>query len=261
MSEIFRCDDKEMLVAYLYGEIDPEGRHNVERHLHGCAACAEEAASLQSVRGDLESWLPPMPDLGFTIVRQPAAASAAVLRPPRWSAIGSLPAWAQAAAAILIVGVGAAIANVQVRYGSDGILVTTGWMSPVPAPAAVREAPATEDWRPALVALEQTMRSEMAQVKRTTEAPVANVRGPEPADNAAVLRRVQAMLDASEQRQRQETGLMLTQFTRDVDLQRRADLMRINQTFGTLQGRTFKNEAGQAEMMNLLRRVSVQPVP
>ena len=31
--------------------------------------------------------------------------------------------------------------------------------------------------------------------------------------------------------------------------------------FGTLQGRTFKNEAGQAEMMNLLRRVSVQPVP
>ena len=86
-------------------------------------------------------------------------------------------------------------------------------------------------------------------------------RSSDTADTAAVLRRVQAMVDASEQRQREQTGLMLTQLSRDVDMQRRADLMRINQGFGTLQGRTFKNEAGQAEMMNLLRRVSVQPVP
>ena len=54
---------------------------------------------------------------------------------------------------------------------------------------------------------------------------------------------------------------MLTQLSRDVDMQRRADLMRIDRASDTLQGRTFKNEAGQQEMINLLRRVSVQPVP
>jgi hypothetical protein len=78
-------------------------------------------------------------------------------------------------------------------------------------------------------------------------------------DANALLRRVQGLIDASEGRQRQEMALRLTQLMSDMDLQRRADLMRINQSFGTLQGRTIKNEAGQAEMMNILRRVSVQP--
>jgi hypothetical protein len=120
--------------------------------------------------------------------------------------------------------------------------------------------PARDEWRPALVALEQTLRTEMAQMKRTPEASAVSARS-EPVDSTAIMRRVQSMLDASERRQREDASLMLTQFTRDVDMQRRADLMRINQTFGALQGRTFKTEAGQAEMMNLLRRVSVQPVP
>jgi hypothetical protein len=165
---------------------------------------------------------------------------------------------------MLVVGLGAGMANLQVRYGNDGLLVTTGWMTASPAPVATglgdAAAPA-EDWRPALVALERTLRGEMAQMKRTAEPVPVNAKASEAADTAALMRRVQTLVDASEQRQRQETGMMLTQFTRDVEMQRRADLMRINQTFGALQGRAFKTEAGQAEMMNLLRRVSVQPVP
>src|SRR5262245_36429825 len=86
MSETFCCDDKDTLVAYLYGEIDPVVRHDLESHLRRCAACSDEVASLQSVRRDLESWVPPMPDLGFTIVRQPQAA-APVLTSPRWNAV------------------------------------------------------------------------------------------------------------------------------------------------------------------------------
>ena len=64
MSETFYCDDKETLVAYLYGEIDPVLTREVERHLESCAACTEDVTSLQAVRQDLESWVPPMPDLG-----------------------------------------------------------------------------------------------------------------------------------------------------------------------------------------------------
>ena len=134
MSETFRCDDKETLVAYLYGEVGPDQAREVERHLRTCEPCSEEIGSLQMVRQDLESWVPPVPALDFAIARQPAPPPAAVLRPPRWSAVPTLPAWAQAVAALLVVGVSAGIANVQVRYGSDGVVVTTGWMSPAALP-------------------------------------------------------------------------------------------------------------------------------
>lgn len=261
MSDTFCCDDKETLVAYLYGEIDAGRMRAVDEHLRKCAACSEEVGALHMVRHDLESWVPPVPDLGFTIVRQPAAAPAPVLTSSRWSAIRVLPVWAQAAAAMLIVGLGAGLANVQVRYSHDGLLVTTGWMAPVAAPAAAPVVASQEEWRPALVALEQSLRGELAQMKHGAEPGAVSVRGAAAADSAALMRRVQSMIDANDQRHRQETSLMLTQFTRDVDMQRRADLMRINQTFGALQGRTYRTEAGQAEMMNVLRRVSGQPIP
>ena len=53
MSEIFGCDDKDTLVAYLYSELDADGRREVERHLRTCAACAHEVEGLRAVRQDL----------------------------------------------------------------------------------------------------------------------------------------------------------------------------------------------------------------
>ena len=77
-------------------------------------------------------------------------------------------------------------------------------------------------------------------------------------DSAAMMRTVRTLIDESEQRQRRELALRMTQFSRDVDLQRRADLVRIDQTFGQLNGRTGAVAESQAQMMNLLRRVSTQ---
>jgi len=260
MSETFRCDDKETLVAYLYGEIDADGRREVERHLRTCGACANESAGLQAVRQDLESWLPPDAALGFAITQKPTT----VLRPSRWSTVGSLPAWAQVAAAALILAAGAAIANVQVRYTTEGVTVSTGWMAPAPAAVAPQPAADQDAWRTALVALEQTMKSELAEIKRAGAPSVATPRTADlsiGAESSATLRRVQALIDASEERQRQELALRLTQTARDWDMTRRADLMRINKLFGSLQGRTVRTAEEQAEMFNLLRRVSTQPVP
>jgi anti-sigma factor RsiW len=256
MSEIFRCDDKETFVAYLYGEIDAECRREVERHLRTCAACAREADALQRVRQDLASWEPAIPDLGFEI--QPRAA--AIVRPSRWAALNALPRWAQVAAALLLVAASAAIANVQVEYGTQGLSVRTGWMA---APATMTVAPASPaaaDWRPALAALEQSLRREMQEARQTTGSAV-RVRAEAPADTAAVLRQMQALVNASESRQRDEMARRLAQTYRDWDIQRRGDIVRIEQRIGTLQGRTFKAEAGQQEVMNLLRRVSAQPIP
>jgi hypothetical protein len=248
----------------LYGEIDADLRREVERHLRTCSACALEAEGLQAVRHDLQSWQPPESELGFATVPHALQKPASVARPSRWAVLGNMPAWAQVAAAALVIAVGAGIANVHVRYGNDGLVVTTGWMSPVmpaaiPSPATVTPA---EDWRPALAALEQNLRSKLAELD-DAPAPAAAASRDNQAkgETQVILRRVQTLLAESERRQREEMALRLTQTYRDWDMQRRGDILRIEQRLGTLQGRTFKTEAGQTEVINYLRRVSAQQIP
>jgi hypothetical protein len=120
-----------------------------------------------------------------------------------------------------------------------------------PAPAAVATTP-DDDWRPALVALEQNMRDELAQIRRAATQPAA-VRTADRVATADVERIVKTMIDASERRQRQELALRLTQSRRELDMQRRGDLMNINQLYGVLQARTFATQAGQQETINLIR--------
>jgi len=257
MSETFRCDDKEMLVAYLYGEIDLDGRREVERHLRTCSACGREIEALCGVRESLAAWVPPEADLGFVIAQKPAT----VLRPSRWATLGAVPGWMQAAAAILVIAAGAALANLQIQYNSDGLVVRTGWMTPAPTgvPAAARTEAPDENWRPALATLEQTLRRDLAPVRESTvTAPAA--RGDNTVDAAALMRKVEVLVAASESRQREEFALRLATAQRDFNTQRAADLVRIQERMGTLQRGTISTEANQREMMNLLRRVA-QPIP
>lgn len=264
MSTDFQCDDKDTLIAYLYGEIDDELGPQVKAHLRTCAACAEEVEGLQAVRRDLLEWQPPEMALNFAIVQKPAT----VLRPARWS-MPSMPAWAQVAAAALVFAVGAAIANVQVRYGSDGLQVTTGWMAPAvsvvgpglsPAEqvavtgsssADLKVGPTTEDWRPALIALERNLRAEM-QALRRTDPGVREASAP--VDSNALMRRVDARISETERRQREELAQRMTQFARDVQV----DFFRMNQGFRHLEGRTVSIEGNQRQMLDVVRRVSTQ---
>ena len=109
------------------------------------------------------------------------------------------------------------------------------------APAAASPAASRrrdDDWRPALVALEQNLRREMAQVQadrrpRRSASRSGRAR-PTP---RRVLRRVQAMVDESEQRQRQELALRLTQSRPRLEHAAAQPIsMNINQRFGALQG-------------------------
>lgn len=251
MSTDFRCDDKDTLIAYLYEEIDPELQREVRAHLRSCAACAEELDQLRTVRRDLASWQPPETELNFAIVQK----SATVLRPSRWTA-RTTPTWLQVAAAVLVLAAGAAIANVHVRYDNDGLTVSTGWMARQAAPAAAVAPPAQQDWRPALTALESDLRREL-QLVRSTQPVSAPRAAATSIDADALLRRVQALVAESERRQQQELAVRMAQFGRDVQ----GDLVRINQGFRQLQGRTGMVEGRQSEMINYLRRVSTQQVP
>ena len=87
--------------------------------------------------------------------------------PVRWW--NTVPVWAQAAAAILVLAAGAAIANVQVRSGPDGFSVSTGWTQPAVVTAPASSAPADEAWKPALVALEQQLRNEIRAQRRDAD--------------------------------------------------------------------------------------------
>ena len=250
MSTLFTCDDKPTLVAYLYGELDTPMRERVDAHLATCERCAAEVSALGDVRAELGLWVPPDAELGFTITRKSEPPSATVLRPARWWS--TVPAWAQAAAALLVIAAAAGIANLQVRSDPDGFSVSTGWMTrqePALSAPSNRDAagPEVEGWRTALVSLEQQLRNEIRSTREQN-----TVRAAAPSADEATIRRVQQLLAASEQRQQRELALRLTQFTVDMNMQRRADLVRITNSFGQFGDQMMQ----QRQMLNNVIRVS-----
>jgi hypothetical protein len=75
------------------------------------------------------------------------------------------------------------------------------------------------------------------------------------------LQRVSALIAASERRQQQELARRLAMFGRDLEVQRRADLVRINQGFGQFEGRAGAEIARQGQMLDYIMRVSAPRPP
>lgn len=247
----FNCDDKQTLIAYLYDEVDAATRDRVDAHLATCVRCAAEVRALGNVRLELSQWAPPDAELGFAVVRRTEQPAAHVLRPARWWQ--TVPAWAQAAAAILVLAAGASIANIQVRSNADGFVVTTGWMAP---PAQTQQAPALSEpfdraaFERRIEGLEQQLRGEI----RSARAPEAVRAAAAPVDEATV-RRVRQLLEASEERQQREMALRFTQFARDMNMQRIADFQRIGRGFGQFDEQMLR----QQQMLNNVIRISGTP--
>ncbi len=253
MNERRVCAERESLVSFLYRDGDEVERRRIERHVEVCASCAIELGELRSVQEHLVAWEPPDVELGFRLTRDPEPRSA-------WST-WHLPAWLQAAAAVFLVAGAAAVANLDVRYGAEGMVVRTGWSNPAPVTAA-DQGPA---WRAELAAFEQRIRREISPsvshpvepslVASTAAPPVATL---QPGSQADLLRQVRELVEASARKQQQELALRMAQLARDVDVQRRADLLRIEQGFGQIEGQTGAAIAQQREWMSQLVRVSSQ---
>ena len=260
MTIVMRCDEKDRLVGYLYDECSAAERSAVEAHLARCVVCAAELEGLKDVRTHLAGWNAPRTDLGFRITREPVPP---VASHRTWT----LPAWVQAAAAVLVLAAGAGLANLQIEYGSGGVTLRTGWANArqdVPATAG-RPAPqlATAEQ---LRELEQRMRAALTATQSAGAAPATSPAGTSaPRTTAAgspdVAQQVRAILADSEERQRKEFAFRLAQAVRDLESQRSADLVRIDQNLRQLEGVTGEQVQGQHEMMNYLRRVSSSPRP
>ncbi|HEX7487036.1 MAG TPA: zf-HC2 domain-containing protein [Vicinamibacterales bacterium] len=277
----FSCTDKDTLIAYVYGECDATTRGVVEAHLAACPACAGEVGGFGKVREMLSKWSPPERAGGFRLVRQEEAdapAPAKVVRPARWWQM-PLPALARVAAAVLLFAGGAALANLDVRYDKDGFVVRTGWQksAPVATPVAVGQPVTTEypvapaqvptsaiarrsvqddsPWRVELASLERRLRDEFHQqlaATRVTNAAASPMKVSADVDENRLMTRVRALIDESYRRQQIEMAYRISLFERDYQAQRKADLVRVQQTFGQLEGAPPSLQE-QRQMMNYIR--------
>jgi hypothetical protein len=247
-------DRDQAIVSYLYddsGDFDAIDRAAFSAHLPACDSCRAELAAFVDVRVSLGNWSPPEP---ARLHATPGAAE----RAGWWRAI---PAWAQVAAALLVLGVSAGIANLDVRYDANGLRIRTGWSAAAPAPAARADAASDVPSRSDLTSLEARLRTELRPAAAPATAAAVGLSAPGEASRE-ILQRVHALLDESERRQQRELALRLAEAMRDLNAQRQEDLVRIDRNIGAMQNDTGREMLRQrSEMLNYVtvRTASQKP--
>lgn len=229
------CDRKELLVSFLYDEIDSASKREFQKHLTTCVECRDELAELGATRAQIATWTPPDADLGFRIIRE---ADVSKRRWFQWS-----PAWGFAAAAVVLLAIGAAIANLDIRYGSDGLIVRTGWNHGVELAqqsAATNVTPV--DWK--------TQADQLDRRLRELEQTVSTRQGSGLQNASMSEERVRAIVGQSETRQQHAFAARLADLTREFDARRRLDLATIDQGMTRLQNTSGAEIKQYRELVN-----------
>jgi hypothetical protein len=243
------CDRKELLVGFLYGELEPSDRRTFQQHLTTCAACRDELSELRGTREQIALWTPPDADLGFRIVRGAAAAAPSRFR--------FTPGWAFAAAAVLVLAVGAAIANLDVRYGSDGVVVRTGWNHAADrATQAPASAVANVDWKTQTEQIDRRLRDLERAIPAHAQASTVQNASVSDMTDAQVLQRVRDLLSQSEARQQRLFASRLSELTSELDARRQLDLATIDQGLTRLQITSVAADRRNRDNINRLMQVS-----
>jgi len=244
--------DKDLLVGYLYDDMAPGERRVMDAHLVTCDECRSELTGLRGTRTTLSTWAPPTPDLAFPFVRQ---TSAPVARVRAWTVS---PAWGLAAAALLVIAVATAVANVEIKYGADGFSVRTGAARTITASAAAPVSPiqtvsASGDLELRRQLADMADRLRALEAAGSTHAVLTSVH-----TSAAIpndLRIVRQMIADSESRQEQVLARRITQVLRDVEGARRIDFDRTQRALAEVQGVVDTTMIRQRETENVLRVV------
>jgi anti-sigma factor RsiW len=240
--------NKEVLVGYIYDELPGPDRMAFEEHLASCAACGEEVQALRRTRVRLASWAPAEPDLRFEIVRSAGRSS------PRWRIA---PGWGLAAAAVLVVAVASAIANLEVRVGAEGLVVRTGWSAgPAPAdPAALRVSATDVVSRQDFAAMQRQVRDLETALAQSAVVPAVGPSNGAPLNEADLYRRVRQMILESESRQDQQFAARLVSGLREIQAAHTLDLVRLEQTLNKTQGAWSDEVFRQREEMKHVYRL------
>jgi anti-sigma factor RsiW len=251
--------NKDDLVSYLYDDLEGPARAAFERHLRACDDCGDELQAMRAVRADLLTWSPPEPDFAFRIVKEPREAQATnVLRPnvPSWRA-WLTPAAGLAAAAVLVLAAAASLAHIEVRKGSDGWTLRTGWSQPAAETAFagfggfrahdVNLASASGD--DVMGALERRVAS-LESASRDVNVRNAGMLSARSSED--ILKVVRDLLAQSETRQKGELAFRISQVIRDIDTKRAADLNGVRQGLGRIDASMTEEAAAHRELMNYI---------
>jgi putative zinc finger protein len=254
----YTADRDETLVAYLYGEIDPAQRSAFEAHIATCDRCRHELVEMQGLRDQLQDWkVPETRPIGRDLHNETLEAASS-RRISSWK-LHEVPAWAQVAAALLVLGVSAGIANLTVRYDNNGLTVRTGWSrTPTEGPVDASKAPerpradanaSAAPWRADLAALETRLKTEFhALPERALPSPRTAISSPD----SELLQQVRALLRESERKQQNELALRIAEVIREFDSRRGTDLVNINQTLRAMQSNTGIEVLKQREALSRL---------
>ncbi|MDQ3488220.1 MAG: zf-HC2 domain-containing protein [Acidobacteriota bacterium] len=249
------CESKELIVGFLYDELTSGERKELQAHLAACSECSVELEGLRSTRTHLALWSPPLPDLGFRVISGSSAPAPALPRRTRLA-----PIFAFAAAAVVVLAAAAAIANVEIRYGSEGLLVRTGWAGQSPlAPAQAQgnasggevrnvNAPAPATDAAALAELDRRLRT--IEVSMTRESSVQLASSQARMSDAELLRQVRQMLSDAQSRQKTAFAHQILQVVRDVQQQHASDIALVQQGLDQYQGMTNAEIAQSRDMFN-----------
>jgi hypothetical protein len=117
-----------------------------------------------------------------------------------------------------------------------------------------------QPWKADLTALESQLKNEIGALRAAPAAPAAAVRTVSaPASDAEITRRLRALVDESEKRQKTELALRIAELFRDVNAQRQADFVKIDRTLGVVQnsvGIEVMKTRQQMNQMDLIYRAS-----
>ncbi len=242
--------DKALLLDYLYGELQPSDREAFERHLASCTTCRDEISGFRATRTHLALWAPPELDLGFEIVRRPAEERT----PSRWWRVS--PVWGLAAAALVTLAVSAAIANLDITIGSNGMTVRTG-RNRASEQAAVAAATTTQAELGRVLARLKDVETQLAAVKQTPTAVPASTTTPRMSD-AELIRVVRQLISDSEQRQEGVLARQIIQVSRDFETARRVDNDRLRAGLIQLQGTAVETSRRQRVLEDQIVRAAFQ---
>jgi hypothetical protein len=236
MNDIFQCGDSAALVAYLYDECALDEQVVIASHLKGCVACSSEMDSLRATRRTLAAWTPPELALGFRITRENEPRPAKVLEPKIawWRA--PMPAWAQAAAALLIFGAGLSVGAVRNTPTMEpAVTPQTASILPVDAQPV---APSVSQGD--LDRLEQRIKAELSTMRSSNTATPVVARG----SNDDLMTQVKSLIEQSEENQRRDFTLRMVDLAGNIETQRRVDLATVRQQLG-VQERSIGTELRQ----------------
>lgn len=257
------CESNELIVGFLYDELTSGERKDFQAHLAVCSECRVELEGLRSTRTHLALWSPPLPDLGFRVISGGSAPAPALPRRTRLA-----PVFAFAAAAVVVLAAAAAIANVEIRYGTEGLQVRTGWAGQAQGTQVKAQPDASSGAGRAVIAsaptvdpatfgeLDRRLRAIEASMTRESSVQLASTQNR--MSDAELLRQVRQMLSDAQSRQRTDNAHQMLQILRDVQQQHASDIVRIQQGLDQYQGMTNAEIAQSRDMFNQWIRASAR---